>query len=793
MLGKHPGSTIVALLALALGIGANTAIFSVVNAVLLRPLPYRDAERIVVVWEAHPQRSIKNFMASGPNVRDWTARNRTISLTSFDARSSILTGDDLPERLDTAFASTNLFDLLGVKAAHGRTFVAGDERNNVVVLSDALWRRKFGADKSVIGRKLTVDGIVYEVVGIMPADFRLLDGTSEAWFSADLNQGDLVKRGLHTLRVIGRLNDGVTVEQASADLASVASKLAEEFPDMNGGWTTQLVPLNEHLIGDIRSTLVTLLGAVCFVLLIACANVANLMLARAGTRQREVAVRSALGASPWMIATQLLTESVVLAVTGGMLGLALAFAAIEALAVLGPASLPRLQEVSIDWRVLLFTLGASVLTGILFGLAPAWAALQLDLNTSLRQSGRGTVSGGSKYLRMGLVVAEVALSVVLLAGAGLLLRSFLTLQEVNPGFRPAGVTTFRVSLPKANYDGMAVARFYKRLLERLQQLPGVEHAGLTRDVPLSGTNPSLNFVIENRPELPVNQQPRARFRAPSAGYFQAIGLPLVKGRYFTDADNETGPAVAIINEALGKRDFPGEDPMGRKIRTGFEPPKWCTIVGIVAETKHVGLDSETGPEVYYPYSQVHEDRMSFILGTGTLVLRTRSIDAGSLANSVRSEVRQLDPSLAVFQIRTMEELISTSMALPRFRTMLLLAFAVVALALAGIGLYGVIAYSVAQRTQEIGVRMAMGAEPRHVLKMVVGEGMRMALYGVVVGVVASLAMAGLLEKFVFGVKVRDVWAFLAAPLFLLAVALLASYLPARRATQLDSLVALRGE
>ena len=793
MLGKHPTSTVVALLALALGIGANTAIFSVVNTVLLRPLPYRDPDRIAVVWEANPKRAIKAFLVSGPTFHDWIVRNRTIALAAFDAKSSVLTGVDQPEKLDTARASTNLFDLLGVKAAHGRTFVSDDARNSTVVLSDALWQRKFGGDKSVLGRKLNVDGVVYEVIGVMSPDFRLLDTTTEAWFGAELDKGGPVERGVHTLRVVGRLNDGVSIEQARADLESVAAKLAEEFPDSNAGWSTQTITLLEQILGDVRATLLTLLGAVCCVLLIACANVANLLLARSGTRQKEMALRTSLGASPWTLAAQLLTESVVLALAGGLLGLALAYAAIKALMLFGPASLPRMQEISIDWRVLVFTLGASVATGILFGLAPAWAALRQDLNSTLRQSGRGTVGGGSKYVRMGLVVTEVALSVVLLAGAGLLLRSFMSLQSVNPGFRPESTLTFRVSLPKTRYDKAVVGQFYRRLVERLQQLPGVEYAGFTRDVPLSGTNPSLNFQIENRGELPTNQQPRARFRAPSAGYFPAIGLPLIKGRFFSDADNETAPPVAIISEALATRNFPGEDPIGKRMRTGFEPPRWCTIVGIVGNTRHLGLDAETGPEMYFPYLQVPEEQAFFIMGTGTLVMRTRSADPNTIISAARNEVRQMDPDLAVFQVRSMEEMMNASVAMPRFRTMLLLSFAIAALALAGIGLYGVIAYSVSQRTQEIGVRMAMGAEPKHVLNMVVGEGMRMATIGVVVGLVASLAMAGLLEKFVFGVKVRDVWTFLAAPLFLLAVALLASYLPARRATQVDSMVALRGE
>jgi putative ABC transport system permease protein len=794
MLGKHPASTVVALLALALGIGANTAIFSVVNTVLLRPAPYKDPSRIAVVWEAIPQRKVKRFLVSGPNYHDWIARNRSMTLAAFEPKSSVLTGADLPERLETARASTNLFSLLGVQAALGRTFVSDDARGNAIVLSDALWKRKFGAEPNVLGSKLTIDGTSYEVVGVMPPGFRLLDTATEAWFSAELDRGGAVERGLHTLRVVGRLNDGVSIEQARADMQSVAAQLSEEHPDMNGGLTTETITLAEQMVGDVRATLLTLLGAVGVVLLIACANVANLLLARSGARYKEIAVRSSLGASPWNIAAQLLTESVVLALAGGLLGLAFAYAAIKALAVFGPPSLPRMQDVTIDWSVLAFTLGASVLTGILFGLAPALVALGQDLNTTLRQSGRGTVGGGGKYLRMALVVAEVALSVILLAGAGLLLRSFITLQNVNPGFRPESTLTFRVSLPKARYDKADVAKFYRRFLEKLQQLPGVEHAGFTRDVPLSGTNPSLNFEIENRPRVPTAQQPRARFRAPSAGYFQAIGLPLIKGRYFSDADNESAPPVAIVSETLAKNSFPnGEDPLGKKMRTGFEPPVWCTIVGVVGDTRYGGLDTENTPEMYFPYLQVPDEHAFFVMGSGTLVMRTRNADPNTLISAARAELRQLDPDLAIFQARSMVDLIATSVALPRFRTMLLLSFAIAAMVLAGIGLYGVIAYSVSQRTQEIGVRMAMGAQAGDVLRMVVGEGMRLAALGVAIGLAAAIGLAGVLRTFVFGVQVRDVWTFAAAPVFLLAVAFLASYLPARRATQVDALVALRGE
>jgi putative ABC transport system permease protein len=794
MLGKYPASTTIALLALAIGIGSNSAIFSIVNAVLLQPLPYAAPDRLLAIWDANPDRKIKEFLVAGPNLRDTAARSRTLTLSAFEPGSSVLTGSEVPERVDSAKVATNLFDLLGVRARLGRTFRADEGRANVLVISDGLWRRKFGADPNILGRKITLDGISYEVVGVMPGEFRLLDTPSELWRAAVLDDGGVDGRGMHVLRAVGRLRDGATFEQARDELTSISAGLATEYPSWNKGWTSRAVPMLDQILGDVRSTLLTLLGAVCCVLLVACANVANLLLARSGSRQKEMAIRASLGAGSGNLIAQLLTESVMLSLAGGVLGLGLAYLLLKLLVWVGPAALPRMQDIQMDWTVVAFTFAASVATGLVFGLAPALTALRTNLNVALRQSGRGTVSSGSKHLRTALVIAEVALSVVLLAGAGLLLRSFWSLQSVNPGFQPEGTLTFRMSLPKARYDGFESAAFLRRLLEKMAALPGVASAGLTRDVPLSGGNPSLNFEIDGREKLDTQLQPRARFRIASAHYFEAIGLPLIQGRFFNESDTEKSPPVAIINQALAKRDFPNQNPIGMRMKTGFDSSPWYTIAGVVGDTHHLGLDAETGPEMYFPYLQVPADQIYFVASTTTFVLRTQpGMDPVSLASAARSEVRQLDPELAIFQVRSMDQLVNSSIAMPRFRSMLLLSFAIAALALAAIGIYGVIAYSVSQRTQEIGVRMAMGAEAKDVVGMIVGEGLRMAVAGVVAGLALALLLAGVLEKFLYGIHVRDLSTFLLTPIFLMAVAFVASYLPARRATRVDSVAALRGD
>jgi len=521
--------------------------------------------------------------------------------------------------------------------------------------------------------------------------------------------------------------------------------------------------------------------------------VANLLLGRAGSREKEIAVRSAMGANPFRLVRQLLTESIVLSLGGGALGLALAASTVSALSRFGPASLPRLGEIGIDGRVLAFTVAVSLITGIVFGLAPALAIVRGDLNSILRSSGRGN-SGSRKRARLSnaLVVSEIVCSVVLLGGAGLLIRSFADLKQVNPGFRADRVLTMQLTLPETRYSGWNVAAFYRRLLGRLEALPAVKDAGIARNLPLSGADASLNFTIENRPVVASADQPRAKYRSASAGYFAALGIPLVRGRYFNASDGEKTSGVAVINNTMARRFWPGEDPVGQRIKPGFDDSNWCTIVGVVGDVKHAGLDAAVNPEAYYLYLQTPPVLMTFVEGTMTLVLRT-SGDPEAMVAAVRGEVRKMDASLAVFNVHTMEDLMNGSIAEQRFRALLLGTFASVALILAGIGIYGVIAYSVAQRTNEMGVRMALGAERSDVLRLVVGHGALLAGIGICIGLAIALAVMQAISRLLFGVNARDPLTFAIAALAIFAVAVAASYFPARRATRVDPMVALRHE
>ena len=797
MLSKNPGSTLIAILALGLGIGANSAIFSVVNGVLLRPLRYRDPGRLVVIWETKPSKAIFRERVSPANFRDWREQQRAFDqLAAFRSQPAVLTGGQLPERVETALISANMFDLLGAKAALGRTFLAGEDqagRDRVAVVSYGLWQRRFGSDAGILGKNVVVGGNSFSIVGVMPRDFRLLDSPSELWTPYTLDANELSQRGFHTLEVIGRLKQGTSLEQASSEMSSIARLIEQQYADISAGWSTRIVPLRDQLVGDIGATLWTLLVAVVFVLLIACANVANLLLARAGSREKEIALRTALGANPARLVRQLLTESVVLALAGGVLGLALAAWSLVVLEKFSPANLPRLDEISIDWRVLAFTLLVSVLTGIVFGLAPALASVRSDLNSILKTSGRGTTGSRSRArLRNGLVVSEIASCVVLLAGAGLLMRSFAKLESVNPGFHTDHVLTMQVNLPETRYSGWKVALFYKQLLDRLQGLPGVQSAGIARNLPLSGSDASLNFVIEKRPVESSADQPRAKYRAASAEYFAALGIPLVRGRYFDRTDGEKTPGVAIINNAAAQRFWPGENPIGQRMKAGFDGSQWCTIVGILGDIKHAGLDSAVNPEVYYHYLQVPPDLMTFVEATMTIVLRTNT-DPAAMVASVRGEVLKLDGDLAVFNVKTMQDLMGGSLAQPRFRTWLLGVFAAMAMILAAVGLYGVIAYAVTQRTNELGVRMALGAQKSDVLKLVVGHGAQLAAIGIAIGLLLALGLMRVISQLLFGVNATDPLTFAGTAIVILFVALGASYLPALRAIKVDPLVALRYE
>ena len=799
MLLKSPGSTAVAVIALSLGIGANTAIFSVVDAILLRPLQYKDEQRLVVLWETQPSKGVQRERVSAPNFLDWVEQNRAFDqIAAIRAQPAVLTGGELPERLETAVISPTTFDLLGVKAVLGRTFLPEDGqagKNHVAVISNGLWKRRFGGDSNVLGKSMIVDGASYTIVGVAPSDFHLLDTPAELWmpYSPEPKDRALSQRGFRTLNVIAHLKPGVSPEQALDDMRSIASRLEQQYADIDGGWSVRIVPLREQLVGDVRRTLWTLLGAVAFVLLIACANVANLLLVRAGGREKEVAIRTSLGADPLRLVRQLLTESVLLSLVSGVVGLLLADWGVSVLVRLAPANLSQLGGVSIDWRVLLFTFLIAVVTGILFGLVPAIASIKTDLNSVLKASGRSTTGGrGRAQVRNALVVSEVACCVVLLIGAGLLMRSFMRLANVNPGFRPDRVLSMQIALPKARYSGLNVALFYKQLLARLETLPGVQLAGVARNLPLSGTDASLNFVIENAPVLSSADQPRAKYRAVSADYFAAMGIPLIRGRYFNRTDGEKTPGVVIINETMARRFWPNADPVGKRMMAGFDGSQWCTIVGVIGDVKHRGLDAEINPEMYYHYLQVPVALMNFVEGTMTVVLRTNA-DPASMTASVRNEVRSLDRDQPVFNVKTMEDMLHDSISQPRFRTLLLGIFAGLAMVLVATGLYGVIAYSVNQRINELGVRVALGARKSDVLRLIVGHGAQLAGIGIVVGLIAAAGLVRIMSKLLFGVDAMDPITFVGTATLILVVALAASYVPALKAMKVDPVVALRCE
>ncbi|HEU4597852.1 MAG TPA: ABC transporter permease [Pyrinomonadaceae bacterium] len=800
VLSKNPGFTAVAVLTLALGIGINTAIFSVVNAILLRPLSYPDPEQLVLLNHNYPKIDLKASV-SAPGYKHYRENAKSFEgIAAMSFWSANLTGDGgEPERLQGMTTSANLFPLLRAEAERGRVLLPEEEekgRDRVAVITDGLWRRRFGSDPNLVGKRVSLNGESYEIVGIMPPDFqfgREIGLTIEIWSPLTFTpqQLSMDNIGRENLFVLTRLKPGVSFEQAQAEMNAIADSLrAQLMPGLTvNDWGLKLTEMSETVVGEVRPMLWMLLGAVGLVLLIACANVANLLLARSAVRQKEIAIRTALGAGRGRVIRQLLTESVLLAVVGGALGLLLATWGVDLLLSFNESKIPRAYEVGVDLWVLGFTVGVSLLTGVLFGLAPALQASKVDLHDALKEGGRSGAGGMKKGARSALVVAEMALALVLLICAGLLIKSFAQLQQVNPGFRPEGILSMQLTLPEAKYkEPPQRQEFFRQLIERVRALPGVEAAGATNVLPLSGQNQSGSFGIEGRPVPQGQTSPHGDRWMVTADYFRTMSIPLVRGRYFTEQDGPDAPGVAILDETMARKYWPNEDPVGKRISFETGPdnnPRWREVVGIVGHVRHKDLEGESRVQYYVPL--VQRPNPGIFLAVRTLG------EPEALTASVRGVIRELDRDLPVYKVTTMEQLVSDSMAQRRFSMLMLGIFAVVALLLASVGLYGVLAYSVTQRTREIGVRMALGAQTRDVLKMVVGQGMVLALAGVGVGLVGAFAVTRLMSSLLYGVTATDPLVFAAVALLLTAVAFLACYIPARRATRVDPMVALRYE
>ncbi len=796
MLLKKPGFTLVAIATLALGIGANTAIFSVVNGVLLKPLPYHQPEQLIRLFESS-QSQPKFPMAQG-NFQDYRAQNSTLSgLALYTRRDQELSQDDKPEQLAALGITAGYFELLGVQPLLGREFRREDElpeSSPSVILSHALWQRRFNSDSGIIGKAVTLSGRPHTIIGVMPPGVQHVGGdyrsmphgeTVDVW--GPLQMPVQAGRGGHFCNAIGRLKPGVSVAQASADLNVIAARLAQQFPNTNQGFHIAVKPLHEEIVGRSQTMLLVLLGAVFFVLLIACVNVANLLLARATAREREIAVRSAVGAGRWRIVRQLLTESLLLALISSAVGMLLAQWAIDALSTLGPEQLPRLQAVSIDGRILLFTLGLTLLTGLLFGLAPALQAGQVNLNELLKEGGRSGAGQRQRRLRDALVVVEVALALVLLVGAGLLIRSFWKLQQADPGFNPERVLTASLSLPNARYgDAPKVTAFQQQLLERVAALPGVQSAGLTSDLPWTGYDENAGFTIEGK-TFPPNDGAGGRYHFVSEDYFRTVGVPLVAGRFFNANDKLKSPNVVLINRAMAELYWPGESAVSKRFTFNSQPKEkdWYTIVGVVGDVKDFPNSPAAVPAFYWPTAQ-QAPRQVILAVRG-------SANPLSLVEAVRNEVHALDKDLPLAEIKSLETVAATALASQRFTLWLVGFFAGTALLLAAMGIYSVLSYLVAQRTHEIGVRMALGAQFGDVLKLVVRQGMTLVLAGVTLGVIAAFGLTRLMKGLLYQISATDPLTFGAIALLLGGVALLACYLPARKAAKVDPLVALRYE
>jgi putative ABC transport system permease protein len=798
MLLKSPSISIVATIALALGIGANTAIFSVVNAVLLRPLPFPDPDSLVAVFETVPQRGMLRGSHSYPNFFDVRAQNTVFErLASYHGSNFIMTGRGEPARLQGEVVTADLFPLLGVAPTLGRTFHADEDKPSdarVVVISHSLFRKHFGEDPSILNEVITLDGRGYTVVGVMPPgfEFPIQNDPVDLWTTIAIDAAGSSpvtnQRGAHFLRVIGRLKPGVAPEQAQADLTAIGARLEQQYPDENTNRSLRHESALSALVGEIRPMLLILLGAVACVLLIACANVANLLLARATSRHKEMAIRSALGASRIRVIRQLLTESVLLSLCGGAVGLLLAVWWSDLLIALGKDDIPRAVQVGIDFRVLGFTLGVSLLTGLIFGLAPAFHSSKSELVDALKEGGRGTSEGGRRNkMRSVLVVSELAIAVVLLVCAGLLLQSLWRLRSVNSGLQTENLLTFNVGLPEVEYKFDRQTQFFIDLKSRLEATPGVQAASTIYPLPLSGDRFSISFEIEGRPMEPKDH-PSADFFTTGVGYFRAMGIPIIKGRDFEDRDKHGSTPVIIITDTFARQHFPNEDPIGKRIKPGIssiegEKSTMREIIGIAGDVRNRNLNTEARAAYYVPHTQIPFSQM-------VAVAKTTS-EPRSLIPAVTKVVAGMDQDVPLFDVKTMEEYLSASVAAPRFSSTLLSIFAAVALVLTVVGLYGVMSYSVAQRTNEIGIRLALGAQSRDVLLMIVKQGGWLIVIGLAIGLAGAYALTRLMASLLFGVTAKDPFTFVAVAGLLAIVALLACYVPAWRATKVDPMEALR--